>query len=101
MDKVGCETKDGLLNVHPVDETCEVCSDPAIEGEVPKILKAEYGSERGDGVAPKAPKHKHFFAPGYETCQCGAQRCTDRTDGNHCKGICLKDSNVCRKHNKI
>ena len=84
--EVGCETTDGLLIVHAESETCEVCSPANVEGEVPKI--------------PEAPKHKHFFAPGYETCQCGAQRCSHRENDAQCKGVCTRESSFCRKHNK-
>lgn len=94
--KVGCETTDGLLNVHLESQTCEVCSDPNVVGEVPKH-------------EPKPVKHKHHFALGYDYCDCGARRCEHRDTIEsmpgttskirpRCKGICLKDENVCRKH---
>jgi hypothetical protein len=36
MTQVGCETKDGLIIVHPEDTTCEVCAPDSVQGEVPK-----------------------------------------------------------------
>src|SRR5271157_859539 len=84
--KVGCETTDGLLNVHPASETCEVCSDPSVEGEVPKV--------------EKAPKHKHYFAPGYDFCDCGAARCSFTISARRsCKTVATK-SGLCRRHQK-
>jgi hypothetical protein len=93
--KVGCETTEGLLNVHPVSETCEVCAPSEIQGEVPKILK-----------------HKHYFAPGYQTCDCGAARCVHyeglpAVPGSGTSALRLQcklaatASGYCRKHNKI
>lgn len=76
--QVGCERKDGLLNVHSENMTCEVCAPESIEGEV--------------------PKHKHFFAPGYDTCQCGAQRCSFTISGHRsCKKVATSNG-LCRKH---
>jgi len=43
-------------------------------------------------------KHKHFFAPGYETCQCGAARCDFRISGHRsCKKVATA-SGLCRRH---
>lgn len=49
--KVGCETTDGLLNVHSASETCEVCSDPNVQGEVPKPKRTRR-SKKSDEPQP-------------------------------------------------
>jgi hypothetical protein len=44
--QVGCEREDGLLNIHPVSETCEVCSPANVEGEVPKEECEEFVDQK-------------------------------------------------------
>jgi hypothetical protein len=114
--KVGCETTDGLLNVHPVEETCEVCAPADVEGEVPKISETQHSDiwpcEHCAALDPNylkktTPQHKHSFAPrenGDRVCDCGAEQCRHAdVDGDtliQCEKVATK-TGTCRKHNKI